>query len=169
MIPQFCFCIAVCDILTQNMSCERFFIISTFSKAIENFRLHFLKISYKRKFFFLTHFLYLKSTFNSDRKLYKKKWCDQMRTWSNSHWKNWFTIWLSQITVAERLIDSHRLLSRKKREKRIDKLLQIAIAKTFCWERESSYSISKAAQNWTNLSLINDFVRSSIIIWSIDT
>ncbi len=25
MISQFCFCIAACDTLTQNMSCERFF------------------------------------------------------------------------------------------------------------------------------------------------
>jgi hypothetical protein len=48
----------------------------------------FWKFSYKRKFFFLTHLLYAKSTFNSDRKLYKKRWCDQMRTWSSFHWKN---------------------------------------------------------------------------------
>jgi hypothetical protein len=47
----------------------------------------FWKFSYKRKFFFLTHLLYAKSTLNSDRKLYKKKWCDLMRTWSfNFHW-----------------------------------------------------------------------------------
>jgi hypothetical protein len=42
----------------------------------------FWKFSYKRKFFFLTHFLYAKSTLNSDRRLYKEKWCDLMRTWS---------------------------------------------------------------------------------------
>ncbi len=34
------------------------------------------------KFFFLTHLLYAKSTLNSDRRLYKKRWCDLMRTWS---------------------------------------------------------------------------------------
>ncbi len=55
----------------------------------------FWKFSYKRKFLFLTHLLYTKSTFNSDRELYKKRWCDQMRTWSSSHWKVWFIIWLS--------------------------------------------------------------------------
>ncbi len=59
-----------------------FFIISTFSKTIETLRLHFWKFFYKRKFFFLTHLLYAKSTFNSDRRLYKKRWCDLMRTWS---------------------------------------------------------------------------------------
>jgi hypothetical protein len=42
----------------------------------------FWKFSYKRKFFFLTHLLYAKSTFNSDRRLYKKRWCDLMQTWS---------------------------------------------------------------------------------------
>jgi hypothetical protein len=47
----------------------------------------FWKFSYKRKFFFLTHLLYAKSTFNSDRRLYKKRWCDLMRTWSfNFYW-----------------------------------------------------------------------------------
>jgi hypothetical protein len=49
----------------------------------------------------------------------------------------------------------------------VDKLSQIAVAKTLCWEND--YSISKTTRNWTNLSLINDFVRSSTIIWSIDT
>ncbi len=63
-----------------------FFIISTFSKAIQNLRLHFLKIFLQTKIFFFTHFLYAKSTFNNDRRLYKKRWCDQMRTWSNSHY-----------------------------------------------------------------------------------
>ncbi len=47
----------------------------------------FWKFSYKRKFFFLTHLLYAKSTLNSDRELYREKWCDQMRIWSfNFHW-----------------------------------------------------------------------------------
>jgi hypothetical protein len=49
----------------------------------------------------------------------------------------------------------------------IDKLSQIVVAKTFC--RKNNYSIFKTARNWTNLSLINDFVRSSIIIWLINT
>ncbi len=59
-----------------------FFIISTFSKAIETLKLHFLKIFLQTKIFFFTHLLYAKSTFNSDRRLYKKKWCDLMRIWS---------------------------------------------------------------------------------------
>jgi hypothetical protein len=59
-----------------------FFIISTLSKAIETSDCTFWKFFYKRKFFFLTHLLYAKSTFNSDRRLYKKRWCDLMRTWS---------------------------------------------------------------------------------------
>jgi hypothetical protein len=51
--------------------------------------------------FFLTHLLYAKSTLNSDRELYKKRWCDQMRTWFSFHWKNRFIIWLSQIVAAK--------------------------------------------------------------------
>jgi hypothetical protein len=47
----------------------------------------FWKFSYKRKFFFLIHLLYAKSALNTDRKLYKKRWCDLMRTWSfSSYW-----------------------------------------------------------------------------------
>jgi hypothetical protein len=47
----------------------------------------FWNFFYKRRFFFLIHLLYAKSTFNNDRKLYKKRWCDLMRTWSfNFHW-----------------------------------------------------------------------------------
>ncbi len=48
----------------------------------------FWKFFYKRKFFFLIHLLYAKSTFNSDRRLYKKKWCDLIRTWSFSFHRN---------------------------------------------------------------------------------
>jgi hypothetical protein len=44
------------------------------------FRLHFLKFVVLTKKIFLIRSVYAKSTFNSDRKLYKKKWCDQMRT-----------------------------------------------------------------------------------------
>ncbi len=62
----------------------------------------FWKFFYKRKFFFLTHLLYAKSTLNNDRKLYKKKWCSQMRTWFNFHWK------------TDSLINFHKLLSRKR-------------------------------------------------------
>jgi hypothetical protein len=62
----------------------------------------FWKFFYKRKFFFLTHLLYAKSTFNSDRELYKKKWCDQMRTWFNFYWK------------IDSLFNFHRLLSRRR-------------------------------------------------------
>jgi hypothetical protein len=64
------------------------------------------KVFYKRKFFFLTHLLYAKSTFNSDRKLYKKRWCDHMRTRFSFHRK------------TNSLFSFHRLLSRKKEKKR---------------------------------------------------
>jgi hypothetical protein len=90
--------------LSQNINCERFFIISTLSKTIEISDCTFWKIFYKRKFFFLTHLLYAKSTFNSDRKLYRERWCDQMRTWSsNFHW-SLIHFELSQITVAKRTV-----------------------------------------------------------------
>ncbi len=125
MISQFCFCIAVCDTLTQNMSCERFFIISTLSKAIENFRLHFLKNFLQTKIFFLTHLLYAKSTFNSDRRLYKKKWCDLMRTWLFSfHWNLDCTFWnlsyrqrnffLTRSVCAKSTLNSDRELYKKR-------------------------------------------------------
>ncbi len=56
-------------------------------KRSKRLRLHFLKIFLQTKNFFLIHLLYAKSTLKSDRKLYKKRWCDQMRTWSSSfHW-----------------------------------------------------------------------------------
>jgi hypothetical protein len=95
----------------------------------------FWKFSYKRKFFFLTHLLYAKSTFNSDRKLYKKRWCDQMRIWFNFHWKNLihYLILIDDCREEEKkktLINCHKLLSRD-----IDKLSQIAVAKTLCWKR----------------------------------
>ncbi len=48
------------------------------------------------------------------------------------------------------------------REKNVDRLSQIAVAKTLCWE--ISYSISRTTRNWINLFLINDFVKSLIII-----
>jgi hypothetical protein len=141
VISQFCFCIVACDTLTQNMNCERFFIISTFSKAIENLRLHFLKILLQAKIFFLTHLLHAKSTLNRDRKLYKKRWCDRCELDHLTFTEHGFIIELSQIIVA----------------KRID----------HC--RETLYSIFNATRNWTNLSLINDLMRSSIIIWSMST
>jgi hypothetical protein len=127
------------------MSCERFFIISTLSKTIETFRLHFLKIFLQTKIFFLTHFLYAKSTLNSDRELYKEKWCDQMRTWSFSfHW-NLIHYWAfidhcreARWSLSQNDSNSfHRLVSR-------DTLIEIC--------REALYSISSAARNWTNLS-----------------
>ncbi len=52
----------------------------------------FWSLSYRQRNFFLNRSVYAKSTFNNDRKLYKKRWCDQMRTWFSSHWKNWFTV-----------------------------------------------------------------------------
>ncbi len=141
MISQFCFCIAVYDTLTQNMNCERFFIISTFSKAIESLRLHFLKFLLQTKNFFLTHLLHAKSTLNRDRKLYKKKWCDRCKLDRLVLTEHWFIIKLSQIIVAKRI--------------------------NHC--RETFYSISNATRNWTNLYLISDLMRSSTIIWSMST
>jgi hypothetical protein len=90
-----------------------------------------------------------------------------MRTWSSFHWKSRFIIWFSQITVAEKLINSYRLLSRKNELIDFHKLL--SRRRLVEREKESNYSISRAARNWTNLFLTNDFVKSSIIIWSIDT
>jgi hypothetical protein len=62
----------------------------------------FWNLSYRRRNFFLTRSVYAKSTLNSDRKLYKKKWCDQMRIWFSSHWK------------TDSLFSFHRLLSRRR-------------------------------------------------------
>ncbi len=120
-------------------------------KRSKRLRLHFLNIFSQTKIFFLTHLLYAKSTFNTDRKLYKKKWCDQMRTWFNFHWK------------TDSLFDFHRWLSRKA----LIKLSEIVVAKTLCWE--NNYSIFKTTRNWINLFLINDFVNSFAIIWSVNT
>ncbi len=71
------------------------------------------------------------------------------------------------LTLTERSIHYLTLTDCCREREEIDKFSQIAVARTSCWE--NSYSISKAARNWTNLSLINDFVRSSAIIWSINT
>jgi hypothetical protein len=79
-------------------------------KRSKRLRLHFLKIFLQTKNFFLTHLLYAKSTFNSDRKLYRERWCDQMRTWLfNSHW-NLIHYWASQITVAKRVNHCHEMI-----------------------------------------------------------
>jgi hypothetical protein len=87
----------------------------------------FWKKFLQTKIFFLIHLLYAKSTFNNNLKLYKKRWCDQMRTWFSFQYKSWFIIWLhrwlsiavaknvdrfSQIVVTKHLINSHKLLSR---------------------------------------------------------
>jgi hypothetical protein len=79
----------------------------------------FWKFSYKRKIFFLTHFLYAKSTFNNDRRLYKKKCRDLMRIWLfKSHWrlihkllsKN-ASICFHKLLSQSALINFHKLLS----------------------------------------------------------
>jgi hypothetical protein len=85
----------------------------------------FWKNFLQTKIFFLTHLLYAKSTVNSDRKLYKKKWCDQMRIWSSFHW----TIdSLFNFTNDCREDVDKLLLPRKKREN-VDKLSQIVDTK----------------------------------------
>jgi hypothetical protein len=54
VISQFCFCIAACDTLTQNMNCERFFIISILSKTIEKSQIALFENSLtNKKFSFL--------------------------------------------------------------------------------------------------------------------
>jgi hypothetical protein len=53
----------------------------------------FWNLSYKQRNFFLIHSVYAKTTFNVDRRLYKRRYCDLMRTW---------------------LFSFHRSLSRKK-------------------------------------------------------
>ncbi len=83
-----------------------------FQKAIENLRLHFLKIFLQTKFYFFTHLLYAKSTLNSDRRLYKKRWCDQMRTWFNSYIIVARLIIFHRSLSRDALISFHRLLSR---------------------------------------------------------
>jgi hypothetical protein len=84
-------------------------------KRSKNLKLHFLKIFLQTKIFFLTHLLYAKSTLNSDRELYKKTWCDQMRIWFSFHWKTDLLFWLSQMIVA----------------KSVDKLSQIIVTRRF--------------------------------------
>ncbi len=54
IMPQFCFCIAVCDTLTQNMNCERFFHHLNSFKSDRNFQIAFFKNSLtNEKFSFL--------------------------------------------------------------------------------------------------------------------
>jgi hypothetical protein len=54
VISQFCFCIAACDTLTQNMSYERFFHHLNSLKSDRKISdCTFWKFSYKRKFSFL--------------------------------------------------------------------------------------------------------------------
>jgi hypothetical protein len=159
---QFCFCIAACDILTQNINCERFFIISIFSKTIENLRLHFWKISYQQNFLFLLisctrkrHSTVIESYIREDNVIR----CE---------------FDLAFIEKIDSLFDFHKWLSRDCNKfsqivvaKNVDRFSQIAVAKMFCWD--DNYSIFKTTRNWINLFLINDFVKSSIIIWSINT
>ncbi len=112
-----------------------------FFKNDRKSQIAFLKIFLQTKNFFLTHFLHAKSTLNRDRELYKKRWCDRCELNRLILTEYWFIIELSQIIVA----------------KRID----------HC--RETLYSIFSATRNWTNLSLIDDLMRSSTIICSMNT
>ncbi len=109
ILSQFCFCIAACDILTQNMNCERFFSSSQlFQKRSKISNCTFLKIFLQSKIFFLNHLLYAKTTFNSDRKFYKKKCRDLMRILLfNFHWKL-----IHKLLSRNASICFHKLLSR---------------------------------------------------------
>jgi hypothetical protein len=135
VISQFCFCIAACDILTQNMNCERFFLHFNFLKSDRNFqialfenfftnenfsflfisctrnrhstmiedyierddvirceldrlalievesRLHFLKFVVQTKKFLSDSFCVREIDIQQWSKvIYRKRWCDQMRT-----------------------------------------------------------------------------------------
>ncbi len=73
-----------------------------FQKRSKRLRLHFLKIFLQTKIFFLTHLLYANLTLNSDQELYKKRWCDHMRTSFNFHRK------------TDSLFDFHKWLSRRR-------------------------------------------------------
>jgi hypothetical protein len=110
----------------------------------------FWKFSYKRKFSFLLIFC-TRNRHSTVMKIYIRR--------------NDVIKCELDLALIEKSI--HYLIFTDHCREEIDKLSQIAVAKALCWE--SSYSIFKAARNWTNLSLINDFVRSSIIIWSINT
>jgi hypothetical protein len=46
-----------------------------------NLNCTFWNLSYKRKNFFLIRSVYARTTFSVDRKLYKRRFCDLMRTW----------------------------------------------------------------------------------------
>ncbi len=157
---QFCFCIVAYDILTQNVNCERFFIISIFSNAIENLKLHFLKIFLQTKIYFL----FISCTRNRHStmiEIYIKR-DDVIKCELDLILTEKFIHYLA-FTVHYRE-DANKLLVVAWN---IDRFSQIVVAKTLCWE--NNYSIFKATRNWTNLFLINDFVKSSIIIWSINT
>jgi hypothetical protein len=140
------------------MNCERFFIISILSKAIENLRLHFLKIFLHTKIFF--------SLISFTRNRHSKVIQNYIKRIDTIKWE----LDLIFIEKTDSLFDFHTWLSRNANrlsqivvaKESVDRLLQIAVAKTLCWE--NNYSIFKATRNWINLSMINDFVRSSIII-----
>jgi hypothetical protein len=112
----------------------------------------FWKFSYKRKFSFLFVFCTRKRHLTVIEDYIKRN--DVIRCEFDLIFfeKIWFTVnKFPQIAVA----------------KSVDRLSQIAVAKTFCWE--SNYSIFRTTQNWINLFLINDLMKSSIIIWSMNT
>jgi hypothetical protein len=55
-------------------------------KRSKRLRLHFLKIFLQTKIF-LSYLSLVRDTLNSDWRLYKKRWCNLMQTWSfNFHW-----------------------------------------------------------------------------------
>ncbi len=155
-MPQSCFCTAACDTLTQNMNCERFFHhLNSLKSDRKTSDCTFWKISYKRKFSFLLisctrnrHSTVIESYIRRD---------DVIRCELDLA----FTEKLIHYLTSQMTVDCCR------EEESVIRLSQIAAAKRFCWE--SSYSIFRATRNWANLSLTNDSVRSSAIIWSMST
>ncbi len=115
----------------------------------------FWNFSYKRKISFL-FILCTRKRHSSVIENYIRRddviWCEF--DCFNFHW-NRLTFIFSVLRFVDRL--SQKIVS-----KFADKLSQIAIAKCVCWE--CSYSIFKTTRNLTNLFLINDLIKFSIII-----
>jgi hypothetical protein len=150
ILSQFCFCIAAYDTFTQNMIETIFHHFNFSQKRSKISDCIFWKFFYKRKF----SFSFISCTRNRHSTMIE----NYIR--KNNVIKCEFDLAFTEKLIhyliftrdcRETLIDSHRLLSRR----------------TLCWE--NNYSIFKRRRNWINLSLINNFVKSSIIIWSINT
>ncbi len=70
-------------------------------KSIKNLRWRFLLLLIKKQIFILTRFLHAKTIFNSDRRLYKKRWCDCWNKFSQliDSWRSRDSIWLDATSL----------------------------------------------------------------------